>query len=104
MNKQTRKNYCVLQPGKQRQGVNILATEACNKINDFIQQSRLHFVINQTPFSPYITIRGKFIISGGTILDKKAEAVLKMIVAEIEQKVLVLCHIELSSDNKSVCP
>ena len=31
-----------------------------NRIHDAVQRSGLHFVINQTPFSSYITIRRKF--------------------------------------------
>ena len=33
----------------------------CSSIHDFIQSSGLHFVINQTPWSSYITIRRKFV-------------------------------------------
>ena len=34
---------------------------ACNNIHDVIQSSGLHFLINQTPWSSFITIRKKFI-------------------------------------------
>ena len=37
------------------------ANLACNQIHDFIQSSGLHFVINQTPYSSYITIRRKYV-------------------------------------------
>ena len=33
----------------------------CNQIHDLVQTSGLHFVINQTPWSSFITIRRKFI-------------------------------------------
>ena len=33
----------------------------CNQIHDVIQSSGLHFAINQTPWSSFITIRRKFI-------------------------------------------
>ena len=33
----------------------------CNSIHNLIQSSGLHYVINQTPWSSYITIRKKFI-------------------------------------------
>ena len=33
----------------------------CSKIHDVVQESGLHFTINQTPFSSYITIRRKFV-------------------------------------------
>ena len=33
----------------------------CTRIHDLIQKSGLHFVINQTPWSSYITIRRKFV-------------------------------------------
>ena len=32
----------------------------CNKIHNLVQSSGLHFVISQTPWSSYITIRRKF--------------------------------------------
>ena len=35
-------------------------TLSMNRIHDAVQRSGLHFVINQTPFSSYITIRRKF--------------------------------------------
>ena len=34
--------------------------EMCDKINNKVLISGLHFIINQTPFSNYITIRKKF--------------------------------------------
>ena len=37
------------------------AALALNKIHDAVQDSGLHFVINRTPFSSYITIRQKFV-------------------------------------------
>ena len=33
----------------------------CNSIQNLIQSSGLHYVINQTPWSSYITLRKKFI-------------------------------------------
>ena len=33
----------------------------CNSIHSLIQSSGLHYVINQTPWSSYITLRKKFI-------------------------------------------
>ena len=35
----------------------------CNQIHDLVQSSGLHFMINQTPWSSFITIRRKFINS-----------------------------------------
>ena len=37
------------------------ANQIVRKIHDVVQMSGLHFVINQTPFSSYITIRRRFI-------------------------------------------
>jgi hypothetical protein len=34
--------------------------EICHRINNTVLNSGLHFIINQTPFSNYITIRKKF--------------------------------------------
>ena len=44
----------------------------CARIHDMIQNSGLNFVINQTPWSSYITIRRKF-TSGDTVLDENVE-------------------------------
>ena len=40
----------------------------CTRIHEIIQASGLHFVINQTPWSSYITIRRKFVNQGGQYL------------------------------------
>ena len=37
---------------------------ACDRIHNLVQTSGLHFVINQTPWSSYITVRRKFINPG----------------------------------------
>ena len=45
-----------------------------NKIHDVVQNSGLHFVINRTPFSSYITIRQKFVSNHETkMLDNLSE-------------------------------
>ena len=36
----------------------------CDEIHNLVQMSSLHFVINQTPWFSYITIRRKFVIPG----------------------------------------
>ena len=38
--------------------------KVCDEIHNLVQMSGLHFVINQTPWSSYIPIRRKFVISG----------------------------------------
>ena len=40
------------------------ANLACSRIHDVIQSSGLHDIINQTPWSSYITIRRKFVNTG----------------------------------------
>ena len=40
------------------------ANIACDRIHNLIQKSGLHFIINQTPWSSYITIRRKFVTPG----------------------------------------
>ena len=40
------------------------ANIVCTRIHNFIQNSGLHFIINQTPWSSYITIRRKFVSPG----------------------------------------
>ena len=37
----------------------------CDHIHSLVQMSGLHFIINQTPWSSYITIRRKFVNPGG---------------------------------------
>ena len=37
---------------------------ACDRIHSLVQMSGLHFIINQTPWSSYITIRRKFVNPG----------------------------------------
>ena len=50
-----------------------------NKILDVVQNSGLHFVINRTPFSAYITIRQKFISNHGSqMLESYSEDVIKL--------------------------
>jgi chromosome segregation ATPase len=39
------------------------ATQICNQIHNLVQNSGLHFMINQTPHSSYIPIRRRFIRS-----------------------------------------
>ena len=36
------------------------ASEICEKIHHFVRMSKLDFMINQTPYSSYITVRRKF--------------------------------------------
>ena len=43
------------------------ANTICNQIHNLVQTSGLHFVINQTPWSSYITIRRKFVGPAPTI-------------------------------------
>ena len=38
--------------------------KVCDEIHNLVQMSGLHFVINQTPWSSYITIRRKFVSPG----------------------------------------
>ena len=40
------------------------ANLACSRIHAAIQSSGLHYIINQTPWSSYITIRRKFVNTG----------------------------------------
>ena len=44
---------------------NYILNLSMNRIHDVVQKSGLHFVINQTPFSSYITIRRKFTFAEG---------------------------------------
>ena len=86
-----------------------IATSKCNQIHNLIQNSGLHFVINQTPFSSYITIRKKIIpqhsdrpnCDGETLVDKAATN------AEIEECTkkyndLLALHKRLSKNNEDV--
>ena len=44
---------------------------ACDRIHSLVQMSGLHFLINQTPWSSYITIRRKFVNPGAFDLKTK---------------------------------
>ena len=43
------------------------ANFSCDRIHNFIQLSGLHYVINQTPWSSYITIRKRFIAPASAV-------------------------------------
>ena len=45
------------------------ANVVCTRIHDVVQASGLHYIINQTPWSSYITIRKKFISSAAFTSD-----------------------------------
>jgi DNA gyrase/topoisomerase IV subunit A len=68
----------------------VQATELFKKIHDLIQESGLHFVINQTPFSSYITIRKKLINPQIKVPENKAVAALKLKLEDLKQKVKTL--------------
>ena len=68
----------------------VQATEVFKKIHDLIQESGLHFVINQTPFSSYITIRKKLINPQIKVPENKAVAALKLKLEDLKQKVKTL--------------
>ena len=68
----------------------VQATEVFKNIHDVIQESGLHFVINQTPFSSYITIRKKLINPHIKVPENKAEAALKVKLEDLKQKVKTL--------------
>ena len=75
---------------------------ACTRIHDAIQTSGIHFVINQTPWSTYITIRRKFVHPRTTIDDVNVKAMevaenseLAALRDKNEQLVKKLANIEL---------
>ena len=55
---------------------------ACTRIHDVIQSSGLHYIINQTPWSSYITIRRKFVnkcaISSKVVGDEESEMITQL--------------------------
>ena len=55
---------------------------ACTRIHDVIQSSGLHYIINQTPWSSYITIRRKFVnkcsISSKVAGDEESDVISKL--------------------------
>ena len=68
----------------------VQATEVFEKIHDVIQESGLHFVINQTPFSSYITIRKKLISPHSRVPENKVESTLKIEFEVLKKKVKTL--------------
>ena len=66
------------------------ANVMCNRIHDVVQSSGLHFVINQTPHSSYITIRRKFICPETIVSENLADAAWRKKVDELEKLVEIL--------------
>ena len=50
------------------------ATVACSQIHEFVQASGLHFIIKQTPWSSYITLRNKFVNSDNFVANRHSMA------------------------------
>ena len=76
----------------------------CMTIHNLIQTSGLHFIINQTPWSSYITIRKKF-IGRGAVASNLCNDETKMFIDQIKslEKKLENLELELASmgeDNK----
>ena len=75
---------------------------ACNRIHEAIQKSGLHFVINQTPWSSYITIRRKLVFSKSVTDDVNVNSMEVVVNDELaalkdknEQLVKKLANVEL---------
>ena len=64
------------------------ATLICNQIHNLIQDSGLHFVINQTPHSSYITIRKRFMDPGNPpqIKSETAESKVRVEVSRLSDE------------------
>ena len=71
------------------------ANVVCSRIHDFIQASGLHYIINQTPWSSYITIRKKFVHSDGLVSDHVEHDDTQTILAENKQLKEKLVKIDL---------
>ena len=79
------------------------ANIVCTRIHDFIQNSGLHFIINQTPWSSYITIRRKFIsavANASNSIDDKKILVDKNKTLEKKLAKLELELVAVEEDNK----
>ena len=95
------------------------AYQILNKIDDVVQNSGLHFVINRTPFSSYITIRQKFVsnqeikmlepLPGDELMKQLNEMKLKVKILQNEKGILeeacvikdeVLINLQQLSDQK----
>ena len=63
------------------------ANSICNKIHDFVQTSGLHFAINQTPYSSYITIRRKFIAGEPPLNEYLEEDAWKIKLEELQKHI-----------------
>ena len=66
------------------------ASEELRKIHDVIQESGLHYAINQTPFSSYISIRKKLICPQSTAPENRVESTIEIEVEVLEKKVKTL--------------
>ena len=84
-----------------------LASLICNHIHDVIQSSGLYFVINQTPFSSYITIRKKIIGQISVNLSEVDKLEVEVDIAELKElqnkySDLLCAHNELSKQYESI--
>ena len=66
------------------------ASEELKKIHYVIQESGLHYVINQTPFSSYISIRKKLINPHSRVTESTVESTSKIELEVLEKKVKII--------------
>ena len=62
----------------------------CERIHSLVQMSGLHFNINQTPWSSYITIRRKFVSPGS--YDVKTMCTESVVMEQLKEKIKQLEH------------
>ena len=75
------------------------ANLAITRIHDVIQSSGLHYVINQTPWSSYVTIRKKFVNAGAKVAGDEESDMLTKLREENEKLKSKLATAEINSVN-----
>ena len=75
------------------------ANLAITRIHDVIQSSGLHYVINQTPWSSYVTIRKKFVNAGAKVAGDEESDMLTKLREENEKLKSKLATAEIKSVN-----
>ena len=75
------------------------ANVVCTRIHDVVQASGLNYIINQTPWSSYITIRKKFISSATSTSDHVIQDDAEVLVGKNKQLGKKITNLELEVVN-----
>ena len=75
------------------------ANVICTRIHDVVQASGLNYIINQTPWSSYITIRKKFISSATSTSDHVIQDDAEVLLGKNKQLGKKITNLELEMVN-----